>query len=57
MLEQTDIDKLRDSAVKPRSLMIGDKFCDSQNGETLDVVSPINGSLLTTIAASTNRMR
>ncbi len=53
MFEQTDIDKLRDSAVKPCSLMIGDKFCDSQNGETLDVVSPINGSLLTTIAAST----
>ncbi|MCP4071099.1 MAG: aldehyde dehydrogenase [Hyphomicrobiales bacterium] len=53
MLEQTDIDKLRDSAVKPCDLMIGDKFCDSQNGETLDVVSPINGSLLTTIAAGT----
>lgn len=41
------------SSVNPGQLFIEGKFSSSSSGETLDVVSPIDGKLLTTISAGT----
>lgn len=53
MLDQRKIDSLRNNAVAPRGLLIDGKVAPSHSGETLDIISPIDGSLLTTIAAGT----
>ena len=47
---QDKIDHLRTLAVPAQSLFIGGGWQASASGATLDVVSPIDGSLLTTIA-------
>lgn len=51
MLDQASIDALRHQPVAPRGLIIDGKESDSASGETLDVLSPIDGQPLTTIAA------
>jgi len=53
MTDQTQIDALRDIPVSPRGLLIDGVFAPSQSGETDDVISPLNGSVLTTTAAAT----
>ena len=50
MLTQEDIDKLRNKEIKPQNLFVGKKSMPSETGETLDVVSPIDGNVFTTIA-------
>ncbi|MAR82309.1 MAG: aldehyde dehydrogenase, partial [Gammaproteobacteria bacterium] len=50
MLKQEDIDKLRNKEIKPQNLFVGKKSMPSETGETLDVVSPIDGNVFTTIA-------
>ncbi len=52
MSQQISIDGLRDLALEPKGLLIDGKFQRAQNGESLDVISPLNGALLTTIAAA-----
>ena len=53
MLEQKQIDRLRAQAIAPRGLLIDGKFAPSSSGEELYVVSPLDGSKLTTTAAGT----
>ena len=50
MLDQSRIDALRFSELDPRGLFIDGMFRDSASGRRRDVVSPIDGQILTTIA-------
>jgi gamma-glutamyl-gamma-aminobutyraldehyde dehydrogenase len=52
MLQQTDIDALRNQPVAPRKLLIDGKFQDAQSGRELSILSPIDGRELTTIASA-----
>lgn len=49
---QESIDALRLNSIPPQGLFIGGKRQDAEGGETLEVVSPINGQPLTSIAAA-----
>lgn len=55
MSQQVSIDGLRDQALPTAGLLIDGKIHSAQNGESLDVISPINGARLTTIAAASHR--
>ncbi len=50
MLDQTIIDRLRAEAVPPQSLFIAGRDAPAAGGQTLDVVSPIDGKAFTAIA-------
>lgn len=52
-LDQENINALRNKPVTPRELLIDGKMCPSSSGETLSIVSPIDGTNLTTTAAGT----
>lgn len=52
-LDQIEINALRGQTLAPRGLLIDGKTIPGSAGETLDTFSPIDGSLLTTIAAGT----
>ncbi|WP_137155641.1 aldehyde dehydrogenase [Rhizobium sp. FKL33] len=47
---QDKIDTLRNAEVAPQSLFIGGHWIPAESGQTIDVVSPIDGRLLTTLA-------
>ena len=51
MADQAMIDALRDQAVSPRSLLIDGQSLMGSTEETLDVISPLDGTVMTTIAA------
>jgi 4-(gamma-glutamylamino)butanal dehydrogenase len=51
MIDQAQIEALRHIPVAAQSLMIGGTSCQAQDGATLDVISPLDGQVLTTIAA------
>lgn len=53
MLNQSKIDALRNLPVTPRTLIIDGEFCTGETGEAHEVLSPINGQVLTTTAAGT----
>lgn len=53
MLDQAQIDTLRHQAVTARGLLIDGATGPSEGGQTLDVISPIDGTVLTTTAAGT----
>lgn len=53
MTEQSKIDALRNKAAAPQHLLIDGAFSPSASGETLDVISPLDGTVLTTTAAGT----
>ena len=50
MSDQASIDALRDLTVPPQKLFIGGAHSEAAGGGTLDVISPIDGRPLTTIA-------
>jgi 4-(gamma-glutamylamino)butanal dehydrogenase len=52
MADQAAIDALRNHAVPPRGLWIDGAPSEAASGETLQVISPIDGARLTTIAAA-----
>jgi len=52
MLQQANIDAIRATPVEPRELLINGAFRPSKSGETLTIISPIDGSELTTIASA-----
>jgi len=52
MLQQADIDAIRSKPVQARELLINGAFRPSKSGETLTIISPIDGSELTTIASA-----
>ena len=49
-MSQTEINRLRQLSVKPQSLFIGGKHVTASDGAVLDVISPIDGKIFTTIA-------
>ena len=53
MLGQSAIDALRHEPIAPRGLIIDGKEGESASGATLEILSPIDGQALTTIAAGT----
>ena len=53
MTDQTRIDALREAPVAPGRLLIDGRMCDSASGATDDVISPLDGKVLTTAAAGT----
>lgn len=53
MTEQSQVDALRNTTIPPQKLLIDGQMCDSLSGETHDVISPLDGSVLTTTAAGT----
>lgn len=52
MLDQQKIDSLRATDIAPQQLFIDGKWQAPQGGKTLDVISPIDGQILTTIGAA-----
>jgi gamma-glutamyl-gamma-aminobutyraldehyde dehydrogenase len=55
MLDQNKIDILSRDIIRPRGHIIGDQVDVARDQEALDVLSPIDGSILTTIVAGTIR--
>lgn len=53
MLDQTTIDTLRANAIAPQALLIDGRWQSASDSGTSEVISPIDGSLLTTIAEAT----
>lgn len=51
MTDQATIDALRDTVLTPRGLLIDGRCGPSLSGKTDDVISPLDGSVLTTTAA------
>ena len=51
MLQQADIDAIRGTPLQARELLINGAFKPSKSGEVLTIISPIDGSELTTIAS------
>ena len=51
MLQQADIDAIRRTPLQARELLINGAFKPSKSGEVLKIISPIDGSKLTTIAS------
>ena len=47
---QNEIDARRATEIAPQGLLIDGRWCEAQSGKTLDVLSPLNGAKLTTIA-------
>lgn len=52
MLQQADIDAIRTTPLEARELLINGAFKPSRSGEALTIISPIDGSELTTIASA-----
>jgi gamma-glutamyl-gamma-aminobutyraldehyde dehydrogenase len=50
MSDQARIDQLRTLTIGPQSLFIGGQWQAAKSGSTMDVISPIDGRVLTTIA-------
>tara|TARA_B110000444_G_C18659605_1_gene510079 strand:+ start:589 stop:846 length:258 start_codon:yes stop_codon:yes gene_type:complete len=50
MLNQKDIDLLRNKKINEQYLFVDNKKIPSLSGKTIDVTSPIDGKILTTIA-------
>ena len=51
-MNQSDIDALRDRRIAPQGLFIGGRRAEPAAGERLDVVSPIDGRVIASIAAA-----
>ncbi len=49
-MKQADIDPYRQAPIPPQQMLIDGMFRPSQNEEVLDVISPIDGEVLTTMA-------
>ena len=50
MLKQKDIDLLRNKNISEQQLFVDNKKIPSISGQTIDVISPIDGKNITTIA-------
>ena len=53
MLDQAKIDSLRNTPIASRGLLIDGQMSPSSSGESLEIVSPIDGQVLTTTASGT----
>ena len=53
MLDQTRIDALRDAPVPPATHLIDGEPRNASDGATMEVISPLDGQVLTTIPAGT----
>ena len=52
-MDQTQIDALRSIPVSPRGHIIDGKSVAASDGATMDIVSPIDGTVLTQVARGT----
>ncbi|WP_050927486.1 aldehyde dehydrogenase [Aestuariivita boseongensis] len=52
MLDQTRIDSLRNIKIPSQGLLIDGSFTEAEAGAVMDVISPLNGEVLTSIAAA-----
>lgn len=52
-MNQSEIDALRSQRVPPQQHLIDGEYVAASTGETLDAVSPVDGTVLTTIAKGT----
>jgi len=50
MLEQQQIDVLRQQNIAPQQLFINGEWQAASSGQTMDIISPINGEVITTTA-------
>ena len=50
-MDQAKIDTLRSAKIPPQKLFIDGQMCEGSSGETHDVISPIDGTVLTTTPA------
>lgn len=50
MLEQQNIDVLRQQTIAPQQLFINGEWQAASSGQTLDIISPIDGTVMTTTA-------
>lgn len=53
MLDQIKINALRSEAIAPRGLLIDGKILSASDEATMEIVSPLDGRVLTTVAAGT----
>lgn len=53
MLDANKIEELRHAAIEPVSHIINGEKCSASDGATIDVISPLDGSVLTTMPAGT----
>ncbi|TDQ67213.1 gamma-glutamyl-gamma-aminobutyraldehyde dehydrogenase [Maritalea mobilis] len=53
MITQEEINALRHKVIAPQKMLIDGQWVDASDGGTVDVVSPIDGKKLTTLAAAT----
>ena len=53
MLDQTRIETLRHAAVAPALHVIDGARCAASDGGVIEVISPLNGEVMTTMAAGT----
>jgi len=52
VLTQEKIDELRQQAIAPQQLFINGQWQSASSGETLDIISPIDGQVITTTAVA-----
>ena len=52
MVSQADIDKLRNKTLEPQNLLIDGALRGAASGETLSIISPIDGTDLAEIASA-----
>ncbi|GHA61944.1 aldehyde dehydrogenase [Amylibacter ulvae] len=52
-MKQTDIDTLRAKSISPQQHLIEGKFVPASDGATMDIISPIDGTVLTSVARGT----
>ncbi len=55
MIDPDLLSRLRQQDIAPRKMLIGKDWCPSSTGETIEVISPIDGRPLTTIARGSAR--
>ncbi|SPF79523.1 aldehyde dehydrogenase [Pseudoprimorskyibacter insulae] len=55
MLDQSRIDALRHSPVPPAGHLIDGQICAASDGQVMDVISPLDGTVLTTMARGTKQ--
>lgn len=56
MLKQDEINRLRAANLPPRAMIIDGEICQALSGRTREVISPIDGTVLTTIPDALPKM-
>ena len=54
-ITQQQIDAQAESVVPPQQMLVGGRWCEAEDGQRLDIGSPIDGQRLTSIASASGR--